>query len=332
MHARMGARFLLFAGALGVAGSVSAGELVESIVARVNDRLITHTEFEKRYATTLRGAQTGSDQTEARRKLLDEMIREKLLEERARELSVAATDAEVEEAVERVKRQYNLATDAEFDAALAASKLTRDELKRQMRHTITLQKVIGRDVTSQLDLSDDTLRPEYERQKDKLYRVPDQARVGEIVLRFDPNDPAARESAAARIEEARAKIQGGIPFAEVARDTSEGNARARGGDLGLVSKGELLPALDAAVFSDPPEEYPAPVLLSGSIHLLRVTERKAAGYRPFSEVREDLKRRLSDDLYDKRFGEYIEKLRRDAFIKIYDPALAKAEEKKEEKG
>jgi parvulin-like peptidyl-prolyl isomerase len=311
--------------------AASGAELVESIVARVNDRLITHSEFEQRYQATTRATQPGSDSQEARRKLLDEMIREKLLEERAKELAVTASDAEVAEAVERVKRQYNLATDAEFDAALASSKLTREDLERQMRHTITLQKVIGRDVTSNLDMSDDTLRLEYERQKEKLFRVTEQARVSEIVLRFDESDPAARERAAARIEEARAKIQAGMAFADAAGEYSEGNARERGGDLGTVTKGELLPALDAAVFSDPPQEFPAPVLLPGSIHLFRVTDRKPAGYRPFAEVKEELKRRIGDELYDKRFAEYMEKLRREAFIKVYDPALATAEEKKEEK-
>jgi parvulin-like peptidyl-prolyl isomerase len=315
-----------------LAGAAASGaELVESIVARVNDRLITHSEFEQRYQATTRAAQPGSDSQEARQKLLDEMIREKLLEERAKELAVTASDAEVAEAVERVKRQYNLATDAEFDAALASSKLTREDLERQMRHTITLQKVIGRDVTSNLDMSDDTLRLEYERQKEKLFRVTEQARVSEIVLRFDESDPAARERAAARIEEARAKIQAGMAFADAAGEYSEGNARERGGDLGRVTKGELLPALDAAVFSDPPQEFPAPVLLPGSIHLFRVTDRKPAGYRPFAEVKEELKRRIGDELYDKRFAEYMEKLRREAFIKVYDPALATAEEKKEEK-
>jgi parvulin-like peptidyl-prolyl isomerase len=314
-----------------LAGAAASGaELVESIVARVNDRLITHSEFEQRYQATTRATQPGSDSQEARRKLLDEMIREKLLEERAKELAVTASDAEVAEAVERVKRQYNLATDAEFDAALASSKLTREDLERQMRHTITLQKVIGRDVTSNLDMSDDTLRLEYERQKEKLFRVTEQARVSEIVLRFDESDPAARERAAGRIEEARAKIQAGMAFADAAGEYSEGNARERGGDLGTVTKGELLPALDAAVFSDPPQEFPAPVLLPGSIHLFRVTDRKPAGYRPFAEVKEELKRRIGDELYDKRFAEYMEKLRREAFIKVYDPALATAEEKKEE--
>ena len=188
------------------------------------------------------------------------MIKEKLLEERAKEMSVSAADEEIETAVERVKRQYNLATDQEFDAALASSNMTREDLKRQMRQTIILQKVIGRDVTSKLDISEDMLRLEYERQKDKLYRIPEQARVSEIVIRFPPGEPAARERAVARLEEARTKLAAGAPFAELAKAYSEGNARDRGGDLGNVSKGELLPALDPPLPRDRPEAGRLPAL------------------------------------------------------------------------
>lgn len=310
------------------AASVPAAELVEKIVARVNDRLITHTDFERRLDVAATAPNAPADRAKLRQILLDDMIQEKLLEERAEDLKAAATEAEVESAVERIKRQYNLATDAEFDAALASSNLTREELKRQMRHSITLQKVVSRDVTSELEMNDDVLRMEYERRKEETYRLPEQARVFEIVLRFDSQDPAGRELSASRIEEARAKIAAGTPFADVAREVSQGNARERGGDLGLVSKGELLPALDTVVFSNPPQEYPPPVLLAGSIHLFRVTERKPPGYRTFPEVREDLKKRLSENLYEKRYGEYIARLRREAFIKIYDPALEKPGEKK----
>lgn len=313
---------------LSVAATLPAAELVERLVARVNDRLITQSEFDKRLDAARSAPNAPTDAEKLKKDVLDDLIKEKLLEERAKELSVSASDAEVEEAVERVKRQYNLATDAEFDAALASSHLNRDELKRQMKETITLQKVIGRDVTGKMDISDDMLRLEYERQKDKYYKVPPQARVREIVIRFAPNDPAARQRAVTRIEEARAKIAAGAKFDDVAREYSDGNAKNRGGDLGTVSQGELLPALDAAVFADPPAESPPPVLLPASIHLFRVADRKPSGYRPFAEVSEDLKKKISEGLYDRRFTEFIDHLRREAYIKIYDPALAKAEEKK----
>src|SRR5712691_5918287 len=269
---------------LSSAGAI-AGELVEKIVARVNDRLITNSEFEKRLETAQHGPQAGSDKGALKKEVLDDLIKEKLIEERAKELpGSSASDAEVEEAVERVKRQYNLATDAEFDAALVQSNMNREELKKQMRQTITIQKVIGRDVTSKLDISEDMLRLEYERQKEALYKVPEQARVYEIVIRFSASDPSVRERALARLEQAKAKVAAGTPFTDVAREYSDGNAASRGGDLGMVSHGELLAALDAAVFSDSPQEFPPPVILPGSAHLFRVSERKPAGYRPFDEV------------------------------------------------
>jgi peptidyl-prolyl cis-trans isomerase SurA len=319
--------FLLFAG-LSAAAGLFAAELIEQIVVRVNDRLITQTEFDHRLAVAAKAPNHASDPAELQKTVLEELIREKLLEERAKEMSVSATDEEVEAAVARVKQQYNLATDAEFDASLAQSGMTRDELQRQMRQTITLQKVIGRDVTSRMDQSDDALRLEYERRKEKFYAIPESAHVAEIVLKFSPSDAQARQQAVVSIEEIRVKIKGGAPFADLAKQSSEGTTKDKGGNLGVVAKGELVEALDAAVFVTPPEEYPAPALLSDSIHLFHVTDRKPAGFKPFSEVKDDLRKRISDEMYEKRFTEYMDKLRRDAFVKIYVPELAKLDEKK----
>ena len=301
-------------------------ELVERIVARVNDRLITQSEFDKRVDLTSKGPQAPKDRGQLRREALDDLIKEKLLAERAKELSVSATDAEIDEALERVKGQYNLTTDADFDAALAQSGLTRDELRRQLRETITIQKVVGRDVAARLDVTDDMLRQEYERQKEKLYPVPEQARVAEIVVRFDKGSAAERERAGQRIAEAQGKIKAGAGFADVAREYSEGAAKDRGGDLGSVSRGELMPALDAAVFADPPNEYPPAVLMPSSMHLFHVRDRKPAAFRSFNDVKEELRKKIGDELYEKRFGEYVGKLRKEAFVKIYDADLAKLDQ------
>jgi parvulin-like peptidyl-prolyl isomerase len=310
------------------AAGLCAAELVEQIVVRVNDRLITQTEFDRRLALASKAPNHPTDPAELQRNVLEDLIREKLLDERAKEMSVSASDEEVEAAVARVKQQYNMTTDAEFEAALAQSGMTRDELKRQMRETITLQKIIGRDVTSRIDQSDDALRLEYERRKEEFYAIPESAHAAEIVLKFSPSDAEARQQAVAKIEEIQVKIKGGAVFADLARESSEGVTSKRGGDLGVVAKGELVEALDAAVFVTPAAEYPPPALLPDSIHLFHVTDRKPAGFKPFSEVKDDLRKRIADDLYEKRFTEYMDKLRRDAFVKIYVPELAKLDQKK----
>jgi parvulin-like peptidyl-prolyl isomerase len=317
-------------GFLGLFGALAAGlfatELVERIVARVNDRLITQSDYDKRLGIALRAAQMSTANDQAKVSVLEDMIREKLLDERAKELSVTATEEEIDAAVARVKQQYNLKTDEEFEAALAQSGMTKDELKRQMKETITLQKVIGREVASRVDLSDDALRLEYERRKEKLYAVPESASVAEIVIHFASGDEAARGQAVARIDEVRTKLTAGVSFGDLAREYSDGTTKDKGGELGTVSKGELVEALDVAIFSSK-EEFPAPVLLPDSVHLLHVTDRKSATFKPFPEVKEDLKKRISDDLYEQRFADYMEKLRREAFVKIYDADLAGLDEK-----
>ena len=313
----------LFLCAAASAATLAAADLVEGIVARVNDKLITQSEYDKRLAATRQGVRAD---VKTRIVVLEDMIKEKLLEERAKEMSVTASDEEIDAAVARVKAQYNLSTDQEFENALAQTGLTKEELRRQMRENITLQKVIGREVAGRIDTSDDALRLEYERQKEKLYALPETAKVSEIVLKFSSSDPADRQQAAERAEELRQRIAQGAPFADLAKEFSQGTTKERGGDLGLVSKGELVEALDNGNFVTPPTEYPPPVVTADSIHLFRVSERKAAGYRPFAEVKEDLKKRISDELYEKRFTEYLEHLRREAYVKIYDPDLAKADE------
>jgi len=324
MKNRMKRTLFAAAGLAAAAAFLPGAELVERILARVNDRLITQSEYDKRLEVAQKSVRSSSTDAQTMRVMvLEDLIREKLLEERAKEMSVTATDEEILAAVARVKQQYNLATDQEFDAALAQTGMTRDDLKRQMSETIVMQKVIGREVTSRMDLSDDALRLEYERKKDQYYAVAENARVAEIVLKFSPSDPEARAAAAARAEEIQAKIKGGAPFADLAKEYSEGGTRDRGGDLGVVSKGELVEALDAGIFVNPAAEYPPAVLTADSIHIFHVTDRKAAGYKPFAEVKDDLRKRISDDLYEKRFTEYMDKLRRDAFVKIYDDDLAK---------
>ena len=353
-------RVLLVVSVLAASLPLAGAELVEKIVARVNDRLITSSEFETRFAVFISSPQAGNNPLEAKRKLLSELIDEKLLEEPVKDffrpnLWPNTPDILNEYLQHGGRRAFviRLILAATLGASYGiygpAFELMehlpvapgREEYlgseKYEIRHWDLDRPDSLADLIARVNRirrenpalqRDDTLRLEYERRKDQLYKTPDQANVGEIVIRFDANDPAARARAASRIEEARAKIAAGTSFADVAKQYSEGNAKERGGALGSVNKGELVTPLDAAVFSDPPQEFPPAVLLSSSVHLFHVTDRKPAGYRPFAEVKEDLRARIGDDLYDKRYGEYIQKLRREAFIKIYDPALAAAREEK----
>ena len=112
---------------------------------------------------------------------MEELVNEALLEDRAQELDLITTDQEIEDQIKRLKEQNNVKTDEEFAKSLAASGLTIDRLRDQLRHSQTLQRVVGREVQAKVDLSDDALRLIYEREKE-TWRIPEKAHLAEILV------------------------------------------------------------------------------------------------------------------------------------------------------
>jgi parvulin-like peptidyl-prolyl isomerase len=304
-----------------VAATAGAADLVDRVLARVNDSIISQSEFESRAARLAKDSAAPADPARLRLAVLEQMIRQKLVEGKAAALDLKVGSDEIDESLERVKEQYALKDDAEFDKALASNGLSRETLRSQLHDSILTNKLLAREVP--VNLNDDVVRTEYERTKEKRYPIPEKARVSEIVVHFDAADPASREAAMKKINEARGELKAAKSFAEVARAYSEGPARSRGGDLGIVSKGDLTADLDAAIFSGAPAD---PVELKDGFVLLSITDRQKATFRPFDEVKEEIRKRLSDEIYEKKFGDYLSDLRKNAFVKIFDKDLSSQDE------
>ncbi len=296
-----------------------AADLVERVVARVDDAIITQSELDIRVERARKDPQAPADVNKIRITLLEQMIRTKLVEAKAAHLEITADPSEIDEAMERVKTQYGITSDQDFDRALATNGMDRDALREQLRDSLLTNKVLAREVP--INLNDDALRTEYEKVKEEKYGVPEKAHVSEILVRFDPNDAAAKEAAKAKVDAARSQIAAGTPFADVARQITEGPARDRGGDLGVVAHGDLTPALDEAIFGHT-DALAGPVELKDGWSLLSITEREKAGYRPFDDVKEEIRKKMSEDIYDKKFADYLAELRKNAIVKIFDKDLA----------
>ena len=302
-------------------GFARGADLVDRVVARVGDSIISQGELDQHVDRARKDPSAPADVNRLRLIVLQQMIRQKLVEDKAASLSLAMSEDEIAEAIERVKNQYGMKSDEDFDKALAANGLTRDLLRQQLRESLLTNKLLAREVP--INLTDDAIRTEYERTKEKLYPIPEKAHVAEILIRFNPSDPASRDAAKTRIDEVQAKIKGGAKFADVARETSEAPARTRGGDLGIVSKGDLTPELDAAIFGG---DLSAPIETRDGWALLSVTDRQPATFRPFDEVKEEIRKKMSEEIYDKKFAEYLADLRKTAYVKIFDKDLEAADE------
>lgn len=306
---------IAFLAALAFTVSPAAGEVIDRILVHVNSRIVTQSQLDARVETALKEAPPGLDagrREELRKLSLGELVNEALLEDRARDLDVVSTDEEVEEQIKRLKEQNNVRSEEEFVKALEASGLTPDKLRDQLKRSSTIQRVIGREVNSKVDLSDDALRLVYEREK-ATWAVPEKVRVAEVLVLPGPG-------AAEKAREAATLARGGAKFEDVVLRFSDGPTRSKGGDMGTVGRGELAADIDKAAFSLPTGGISDPIQTRSGWHVVKVVEKLPATYRPYSEVKAEILKKEQETQFQKKLAEYLDKLKRDAVIKVSEEA------------
>ena len=303
------------------AATLTAAQLVEAIVIRVGDRVVTRTQYARRLKdafteieqTTTSPADIASKKEEMRKNLSNDMIAEMLVKDRADRLGLSVSADELKEALSRLKEQYGLKTDAEFDESLQKSGMARADMEARLRDTILMNKVFARELRQREELADPELRERYTREKER-FRLPERARLREIIV-IRPTDPSKVEAARQRANDLAAQARTG-DFAKLATTSSDAGTKAKGGDLGEVARGELLPDLDKAVFNATSGTVLGPIESKSGWHILKVETRLPSEVPAFESVKDRLRKDASEDAWQRDYKAYIERLRKDAFIQI----------------
>lgn len=302
------------------AAAANAAEIVESIVARVGDRIITRTQYLARlgegYSELEKGDRATLEQRKAdyRKTLLDNMIGELLIKDRADRIGITVSNDELQDSIQRLKREYNLRTDEEFENSLRSSGLTRSEMEARLKESLLTQKVLARELRSRAELTDRELRERYDREKER-FRRPERARLREIVIGADA---AGIADASARAVQIAARAKQGEDFAKLATEFSTAPTKEQGGSLGEIAKGELLEALDAAVFAASSGDVVGPIQTRAGFHILKVEEKFPSELPAFESVKDQIRKDLSDDAYARDFKAYLDRLRKEAYIDVND--------------
>jgi len=311
--------------------SASAAQVLEGIIVRVGDRIITRTQYERRlrdiYAeidAAGRPEQASAARETARTNLVNELISELLIKDRADRLGLTVTSEEIKDAIARLKQQYNITTDEQFNASLQQSGLTRPEMEARLRDTLITNKVFARELRNRNELSDPELRDRYNREKEQ-YRLPERAHLREIVvLKPEGTDAAKLAEASQRATElAEAARKPGSDFANMAMTMSESGTRDKAGDLGEVAKGDLMAELDRAIFSAPAGSIIGPVETKSAWHIVRVEQRLPSEVPAFESIKDRLRKDASEETFQRDYKTYIENLRKDAFIQINEELIPK---------
>ncbi len=311
--------------ALLVGAAAPEGQVVDRVAAVVNGDVVTMSEVEERASDNQRAAQTkSSDGENARAKALqaafDQIVAEKLFASQAATLQLEVTDAQVDGAIEDIKRRNHF-TDEQLDQALVGQGLGREGFRKNVKRDLEIFQILNFKVKSRVKITDEDVRSYYQSHP-KEFEGEDQVRVRHVFLALSKGAAAAEEArVSSEAEKVVRRVQGGEDFAKVAREVSQGPSASEGGDLGWLRRGVVQPELERVAFALAPGRVSQPVKTRAGFHVLKVEERRAGQPRPYDEVKEEIRDRLVNEQIETYKAQYVADLKKDAVIDVRVPGL-----------
>lgn len=308
---------LALALASGVAfASASERLLVEGVLVRVNERIVTVSDFSERVRSEIaQMPQAPANQQELREfaeMLLQEVVNELVLLERATEKRVEVDEQMVEQAVANLRKENNLEDDEAWEQALQSSGLTADLLRDRYRRSMTMQRAVQGEVRP-VEVTEEELRRQYESDKER-FSVPAKVELQQVFLSgAAETDPATRRRAEAMVE----RVRGG---ADLKAEAILAGAELQ--DLGAIPVEDCRPDLRSALEPLAEGGVTEPLAVPGGLQIVRLVERIPAGYQPFAEVADELRRQRSAESYESQTRGLVEKLRQDYLVEVHEDRLA----------
>ena len=277
-------------------------------VATVNGEAISLAEFEKSLTeeTALAKGETPlkAEETESLKEaVLDNLIRDRLMLQRARDLSLSVGEAELVARIEEIRKDYN----GQFGKLFGDGGIDLPAWKEALRKRMLLEKLIARDVNAKIQVTDEEAERYFNANR-KVYATDRRVRVAQIVV---PD----RE----RAEGILKRLKAGEDFGMVAREVSIGPEAARGGDLGFFERGVMPEAIDRMVFSLPVGKVSRVAQSPYGFHIFKVLGQEGAGGRKFADVREKVIADLRKQKEAEAYKNWIEDLKAKAAIRINRP-------------
>jgi peptidyl-prolyl cis-trans isomerase SurA len=295
------------------------GVVVEDVIARVNDQIISRSDLERAEQQLVQdGQQAGATpaQMEARQKdLLRDLIDQQLLLSRGKQLSINA-DAEVIRRLDDIRKQNHLDTMEDLEKAAQQQGVSFEDFKANIRNTIITQQVVRDEVGRHLQMTPAQEQAYYEAHKQE-YAQPEQIRLSEILV---PTPADASEDvvaqAKAKADGIEKQLQAGDKFDALAKQVSGGPTAAQGGDLGTFKRGGLAKVLEDQTFGLKAGQFTSPIRTRQGFVILEVTEHDDAGVPPLKTIEPQIEEAMYTAEMQPALRAYLSKLREEAYIDI----------------
>lgn len=313
---------------IAIPAAVNADTIVEEIIARVNNQIVTRTEYQrskeelKQEAMQQDPANADKIVAERDKDVLRDLIDQQLLLEKGKDLGITG-DTEVIKWLDDMRKQMKLETMEELEKAASSQGVSFEDFKLNKRNEIVTQQVIGKEVGSKLSISKEEEQQFYDDHKSELAR-PEQVKLSEILISTEkkgapanaPDDPELVAAAQAKANDLLAQIRKGASFEDIAKKNSDGPTAAQGGDLSYFKRGDMSPQLEEVTFKMKKDEVTEVTRTKQGFVILKVTDHVTAGVPPMSEIGPKLQDAIYMQKLQPALREYLKKLREEAFIDI----------------
>ena len=291
---------------------ISSAEVVDRIVAEVNDEIITMSELQgasKSIEAQAGIKPTGKESKEVERGMLESLIDRKLAKAEAKRRGITVDDKEMAATLANFKKKNNLQDDEAFNKALSKAGLSLKELKQNLADQIIQERLVTVAVGTKTMVNDAEVRRVYEEHFKAGGGTQMHLRV--MQLPFSPGaTEAQKEEIKKKAEAVMAELKKGASFPDAAAKFSVEER-----DVGVVSQSDMDPRLAEFLGRLKPKEV-APALTPQGIQLIQLVERRTGEPRSFEEVAPEIRRMLSQKEMEKQFSVWVKTLREKAHIKI----------------
>ncbi|MGO9863310.1 MAG: peptidylprolyl isomerase [Terriglobales bacterium] len=315
-----------------------ADTVVEEIITRINNEIVTRTEYVRSRDQLKQEIQQRDPAnaerifSEKQRDVLRDLIDQQLLLQKGKDLGITG-DTELIKRLDEMRKEMNLPTMEDLEKAAKAQGASFEDFKQNLRNQIITQKVIGQEVGQHLALNKEDEKKFYDEHRAEMDQ-PEQVRLSEILIApktpaqpaptadakpappSEADTEAALAAAQAQAQDILEQIHKGAKFADLAKKYSEGPSAKDGGDLSYFKRGTLAPELDDKVFALKAGDVTDVIRTKQGYVILEVAEHQKGGIPTFKEAEP----RIQDALYMEKLSPalrtYLTKLREDAFIDV----------------
>jgi parvulin-like peptidyl-prolyl isomerase len=278
-------------------------EVIDKIIAVVNDEIITLYEFNtafEPYRKNIENTYKGADQEAAikqtREAFLQRFIDNILIEQEAKKsgTGIIVKDEEVMEVLQDILAKQKLSLQ-EYSKNLAKEGNTLEFVKKEIRGQMMRARLLRREVKSKILVSDEEIGEYYTKNR-RDYEGKESVRIKQLLLLLPPN---ASETIKTKMKNQALQLHKRAmdreSFDLLIVKYSQGPAAAQGGDVGFIERGTILPEVEAAAFRLPVGQVSDVIESSVGFHIIQVLDKQGAGVKPIAAVREEIKTKIEDE-------------------------------------